>query len=264
MYQKDANVKEWMEWMAQPLSTILRAHKDLIYGPVDDLMDDIIRKIAPKIVKAVGEREIDEDVEEFLDGAREGRFEALGGQLADPEPNQPQDYKAGYAWGFTNAETWDGRKLPSQIEREVVRDQIAEFRGRVTEEVFIDLMEKSWHALSPSHTIKAMIKAVKKHGWKLGVGFALFEVVEHALLPAVMIKLTGNPQWAVLGTLPIGEIIYAIGLRVLGRADKSLDKLTEDGHLDWYESKYGPVRLAALHNRPSCERVASRFTGNRR
>jgi hypothetical protein len=258
MQKKDAGVEEWMDWMAQPLKTILKQHKDLVYGPVDDLMDEVIRKIAPSIVKAVVAQEIEEDVEEFIDGAREGRFEALDGQLADPLRGQSEDYGAGYQWGFDNAQTWDGKRLPAGVESDVVRTQIQEFRGKVTEEVFISLMEKTWHALSPAHTLKAMIKAIKKHGWKLGIGFAIFEVVEHALLPAVMIKMTGNPEWAVLGTLPIGEIIYAIAMRVLGRTDKNLDELTEQGHLDWYEAKHGPVRLAS-QRRASCERVALRY-----
>jgi len=262
MYEKNAGIKEWMGWMAQPLSVILKGHKDLIYGPVDGLMDEVIRQIAPQIVKAIGEREIDEDVEEFLEGAQEGRFDALSGYLADPDLTAPDDEQAGYDWGFSHAEEWKGKTLPTAVERKVVQEQIKEFRSRVTEEVVIDLMEKTWHALSPSHTIKAIIRAVKKHGWKLGIGFVLFEIVEHALLPAVMIKLTGNPHWAILGTLPIGEIIYAIAMRVLGRADKNLDKLDEDGHLDWYEAKYGPVRLAS-QRRPSCEQVAYRYCTGR-
>ena len=84
MQEKDAGAKEWMAWMAQPLKTILKEHKDLVYGPVDDLMDEVIRKIAPSIVQAVVSQEIEEDVEEFIDGAREGRFESLDGRLADP------------------------------------------------------------------------------------------------------------------------------------------------------------------------------------
>jgi hypothetical protein len=255
---RDAGLKEWMGWMALPLSTILKEHKELIYGPVDDLMDEVIRQLAPRIVKAVIEQEVDEDVTEYLEGAQEGRFEALQDLFADPEPNTSEDYKSGYGWGFANAQSWNGRDLPTGVRRQVVQDQLKEFKGEVTEQVVIALMEKAWHALSPAHTIKAMIKAVKKHGWKLGIGFVLFEIVEHALLPTLMIKLTGNPNWAILGTLPIGEIIYAIALRVLGRTPKELDKLDEDGHLDWYEAEYGPVRVAALR-RASCERVATRY-----
>ena len=259
MHDKDAGIKEWAVWMAQPLKTIIKHHKDLVYGPVDDLMDDVIRAIAPKIVNAVVSQEIEEDVEEFIDGAREGRFEARDGQFSDPIPGKSEDYRAGYDWGFANAQTWDGKRLPSGVKSDVVRTQIKEFRGRVTEEVFIKLMEKSWHALSPRHTLKAMVTAVKQHGWKIGVGFAIFEIIEHTLLPAVMIKLTGDPEWALIGTLPIGEIVYAVVLKLLGVADKEVDKLTDQGHLDWYEEKYGPVRLAVLR-RASCERVALRYS----
>jgi len=255
---KDAGVTEWMSWMAQPLSVILDEHKDLIYGPVDDLVDEIIRKVAPTVVKAVLEEEIDEDVEEFLAGAQAGRFHALSGRFQDLDRSETEDHQAGYVWGFENAADWSGRGLPSGVERDVVRTQIQEFRGRVTEEIFIKLMEKAWDALNPMHTLKAMIKAIKKHGWKLGVGFAIFEVVEHALLPAVMIKMTGDPKWAVLGTLPIGEIVYAIAMRVLGRADKNLNTLTDEGHLKLYEEKYGPVRLASAR-RASCVNVARRY-----
>jgi hypothetical protein len=255
---KEAALKEWLSWMAQPLSVILKEHKDFIYGPVNDLMDEVIRKLAPKIVESVGEREIDEDVEEFTDGAREGRFEALQGFFRDPERGQSDDYYAGYEWGFSAAHSWDGKELPSQVKRRVVKEQIQEFQSQVTEKVVSDLMKKAWSAVSPAHTLKVMVSAVKKHGWKIGLSFALFEIVEHTILPAVMIKLTGDPEWAVLGTLPIGEIIYALVLRAIGRADNKLDEITEDGHLDWYVEKYGPVRLA--HSRGlNCGRVAHKW-----
>lgn len=258
MHDKGAGIKEWAAWMAQPINVILEHHKDFVYGPVDDLMDDVIRAIAPKIVKSVVTQEIEEDVEEFIDGAREGRFEARDGQFPDPSRGKSKDFRAGYDWGFTNWESWDGKRLPPSVERDVVRDQIKEFRGRVTEEIFIKLMEKTWHALSPRQTLKAMVSAVKQYGWKIGVGFAFFEIIEHTLLPAVMIKLTGDPEWALIGTLPLGEIVYAVVLKLLGVADKKMDKLTEQGHLDWYQEKYGPVRLATLR-RASCERVALRY-----
>ena len=259
MIRREASVSEWMGWMALPIQTILKEHKDLVYGPVDDLVDEIFRKIAPEIVNAVGERKIDEGVEDFESGAIEGRFEALAGEYADPEPGNSEDYNQGYAWGFSNARSWDDKELPDSIERKVVREQIQWYRKNVTEQVVVDLLEKAWHAVSPMNTIKAMITAVKKHGWKIGIGFALFELFEHAVLPTVMIKLTGNPSMAILGTLPIGEIVYAVALRVLGKADKKLDRLEEDGHLDWYESKYGPVRLASAR-RASCVRVARRYS----
>ena len=249
--EMEAGISEWLDWIAQPIKTIWRHHKDFVYGPVDDAVDTIIRKLAPKIVKAIGEREVDEDVDEFIEGAASGRWDAKRGLLADPPNNETDDWKEGYEWGFANAESFDGKRIPPSVRREVVDDAIKTFRKRVTEEFVIDVMEKAWGVVNPAHTFKAIVRAVKKHGWKLGVGFALFEVFEHAVLPAVAIAITGNPKWAVLGTLPIGEVIYAVGIRILGRAPKELDGFDEDGHLDWYEAKFGPARLA------SCVRVAS-------
>jgi hypothetical protein len=49
-----------------------------------------------------------------------------------------------------------------------------------------------------------------------------------------------------LATLPIGEIIYAIIFRILGRTPKELDKPSEAGHVDWYEEHFGPVKIACL------------------
>ena len=242
---RTAAMRDWVAWITRPFDVLRKHHRDFVYGPVDDAVDAIIRELAPRLVKEIGEREIDEDVEEYLEGAQEGRFEALADMHRDPERGKSDDYNAGYEWGFENARNWDGRDLPSGVKRKVVRDQIREFRGEVTEQVVIDLMEKAWHVVSPAHTFKAIVQAVKKHGWKLGIGFALFEIFEHAVLPTVMIKLTGDPRMAVLGTIPIGEIIYAVGIRILG-TPKDVDKFQEDGYLDWYEAKYGPVRLASL------------------
>jgi hypothetical protein len=257
-----AGANEWLAWITRPFDVLYRHHRDFVYGPVDDAMDAIIRELAPRLVKAIGEREIDEDVEEYLEGAQEGRFEALAGYHRDPERGKSDDYYEGYEWGFANAHEWGGRDLPGGVKRKVVQEQIREFRGEVTEQVVIDLMEKAWHVVSPAHTFKAIIQAVKKHGWKLGIGFALFEIVEHAILPTVLIKLTGDPKMAVFGTLPIGEIVYAIAMRIIGRTNE-VDKFQEDGYLDWYEAKYGPVRLASTHRLPSCVRVARRHARGR-
>ena len=137
MYTKEAGLREWAVWMAQPLSVLTKKYKDLVHGPLDDLVDEIIRDVAPKIVKSIGEQEIDEDVQEYLEGAQEGRFEMLAGEFADPEPQTSEDYKAGYAWGYANASEWDGRGLPPAVKRRVVQEQIKEFQGEVTEQVVI-------------------------------------------------------------------------------------------------------------------------------
>jgi len=243
---REAALREWVKWIAQPFKVIYDHHREFVQGPVDDAVDNIIRDLAPIFVKKLGEVEVDADVDEFLEGAQAGRFEAVRGHYPDEAKysRETEDFLEGYRWGFEQGDDWDGRTLPSGVKAKVVRDAIKEFRGRVTEEVVVKVMASAWKAISPVHTIKAMISMVKKHGWKLGVVFALAEIVEHTLLPAVFIWATGDPEWAILGTLPITEVIYAVVFAFLRRVPSHLDKADPDGHLDWYEAQFGPVRLA--------------------
>lgn len=58
---------------------------------------------------------------------------------------------------------------------------------------------------------------VKKHGWKIGTIAIIFEVIEHFVIPAVLIAMTGQPELAVTGVAPIGELIfYPVLFRYLG------------------------------------------------
>jgi hypothetical protein len=247
---REAGLQEWLGWMAQPLHRLLEEHRELVYGPVDDLMDEVFRKLAPALVKKVGEQEVDADVTEFLLGAQMGREHAKGtGVPKSPPSTLSEDGLEGYRWGRDHASVWDGKELPPAVRARVVAQNIAEFQKQVTEKVVVDLLKKAWKAISPVTTVKAIVQAVKKHGWKLGVGFVLFEIAEHALLPALLTHLTGKPEMMALASLPIGEIIYAVVFRVLGKAPKELNAPDEEGHLDWYEAHYGPVRLAHLRRK---------------
>ena len=246
--EREAGVAEvWSKWIAQPFKVILKHHKDFVHGPVDDAIDAIIKEIAPLLVKQIGEEEVDEDVDEFTYGAIAGRKHKLDGTFFDPRHghNQDPEWQEGYEWGWHHAHEFKGA-LPPRKRKEVIQEALKDFRHRITEEVLERMLKKIWHAISPVTTVKAILKAVKKHGWKMGVGFALFEIFEHAVLPAILIAITGNPKWAVVGTLPIGEIIYAVVLRWMGRVPKELDRANPDGHLDWYEDKFGPVRIASV------------------
>jgi len=237
---------EFVKWVVQPLSTIVKHHREFIYGPIEDLMEEVFRRIAPNLLKQVAEAEIDADVDEFLDGATHGKWESERGLLADPpsvSDSVTEDYVDGYDYGYNHPE-FSG-DLPPRVRREVVEEAVTEFKGRMGTEVIEEILGKAWHAINPRHTLQAIIRAVKKHGWKLGLGFALFEVFEHFLLPSILVHLTGNPKFLALATLPIGEVVYAIIMPLLGRVPKDVDELTEAGHLDWYEEVYGTIRLAS-------------------
>jgi len=238
-------IEDWIQWMAQPIQVILKHHKEFVYGPVDDAMDAVIKEIAPVLVKQIGSVEINEDVEDFERGAIKGKFDADRGYLADPDARMSEDWIEGYTWGYDHAEEFRGA-LPGSVHKKVVDEATADFRHRVTEEVVKKLLKKAWHAVSPATTAKACIQAVKKHGWKLGLGMALFELCEHFLIPSVLSALTGHAELMGMATLPIGEIIYAVVFRIVGRTPKELQKPSETGHIDWYEEHYGPVKIACL------------------
>ena len=240
-----AGPSEWVQWFVQPMEVIWKHHKDFVYGPVDDAVDAIIKDLAPRVVKVIGEEEVDADVEEFISGALQGKWDVEHGYLADLSRSWSKYFRKGYEWGYENPDEVDSsRGLPSGVKRQVIQDAIKDFRHRITEEVVERALEKAWHAISPTHTLKAIFQAVKKHGWKIGIAAALFELFEHMVLPTVMIALTGHEEMAILGALPLGEIVYAVVLRIIGSVPSEVSKMDEDGHLDWYEARYGPVRIA--------------------
>lgn len=240
----EAGVSDWLGWIVQPWSVLVRRSNEFVSGPVDDAMDNVFRDLAPELVAAIGEREVDADVDEFTTGALQGRSDARGDLLEDNDRSWSEDYRAGYRWGYDNADAWQGNALPNDVRGRVVRENVAEFRNEVTEHVVEEALHKAWHAINPVNTVKAMISAVRQHGWKVGIGLALFELLEHTVLPTVLIALTGRPEMAVTGTLPIGEIVLPIILRAIGNVPAEADQPTPDGHLDWYVSTYGSVRLA--------------------
>jgi len=243
----EAGARDWfLKWIVQPAKVLWKHHKEFVQGPVDDAFDAIIKDLAPHVVKAIIEREVDEDVDEFMEGALQGKWDVEQDFLSDPDPGQTTDWREGYEWGFANPALVKKTDLPPDVKQMVVEDAVKTMRRRITEEVVIRAMEKVWDGINPSNTWKAIIAAVKRYGWKLGVVFAVVEIMETLIIPGILIALTDNPKWVLAGQLPLSEILYAIAFRVLGRAIPSeADKFDAEGHLDWYEAQFGPVRLAS-------------------
>jgi hypothetical protein len=242
--RREAAVKDWMNWMAQPFRKIVDLHKEFVYGPVEELVNHIFRKLAPDLVKAIAGKEVDERVQAFTRGATLGKFDFNSGR-PERAPTADATVKAGYEWGYSNPDEMRGEDLPRNITKNIVEDALHEFREKLSTNVMRQALSKAWHALNPVNTVKAVIAAIKKHGWKLGVALALFEIFEHFLLPSIISYFTGDPKYLALATMPIGEVIYAVVLPLLGRAPKELQQADPDGHLDWYEQHFGPVKIAA-------------------
>jgi hypothetical protein len=123
---------------------------------VDDLLDQTIQQAAPQIVRGIREREVDEDVDEFIDGALHGGWDAKTSSYADPpkigDPAEVRDegdkeevtemYRLGYEWGWENPDK-ASEDIPPDVKRRMVEEAIREFQERITEEVLIDALEKS-------------------------------------------------------------------------------------------------------------------------
>jgi hypothetical protein len=220
---------------------------------VDDLLDQTIQEAAPEIVRNIREREVDEDVDEFIDGAIHGGWEAKTSTYADPpnigEPVRIMDagdkeevtemYRLGYEWGWNNPDK-ASEDIPPDVKRQMVEEAIGEFQERISEEVLIDALEKSvdWakHSLDDVHTI--LKKAKDKFGWKLVPAIAGIEVFEHAVLPALLVMLTGNPAFYAVSAIPTLEILAATALAIAkSKLPKKPEPEPEPGHLDWYEDE---------------------------
>ena len=219
----------------------------------DDVMDSVFRRIAPNMVRHVLEREINEDMSEFLDGAIEGRYERHADWAAeDPSPEEfgnPRDsvdYKLGYTWGWNNAATWKGNKLPGHARKEAVEVQIKEFEDQVSEQMVIAALEAANEKVNPVKLLgkakDAIYDAVQKEGLYAGlkkglpiaIGIIVGEALDNFIIPLAVYSLTGYP----IPPLPIGvgEIINPIVISMVG-AEVESEELTDE--LGWYEGEYG-------------------------
>ena len=85
LHHKEAGLKDWLKWFAQPFKVIWKHHKEFVQGPVDDAIDAIIKDLAPRLVRAIGEKEVQEDISDFKDGALRGKFDAEKGYSSPPQ-----------------------------------------------------------------------------------------------------------------------------------------------------------------------------------
>ena len=220
-YIKERLLLEKATQEASALSSISDFIKSQRY---DDVMDAAFRRIAPNIVRHVLEREINEDVSEFTDGAIEGRFERKADWAAeDPSPQEfgsprdSSDYKLGYTWGWNNADSWEGNTLPSYARKEAVEAQILEFEDKVSEQMIIAALEAANDKVNPAKLLgkarDAIHSAVQEDGWigglkkglPIAVGIIVGEALDNFIIPMAFFSVTGIP----IPPLPIGvgEII---------------------------------------------------------
>jgi hypothetical protein len=239
----------FLKYVAEPLDKY-RRHLNLFSMPVDDLMDDVVEAIAPEYAEALMESEVDADFEEFETGAKLRQEEREHGQSwFSPRGKSPEFYE-GYTWGDTN----DG-PIPNEVKKRIIQEAAQEHDKKVVERA----LKKALNVINPIEIIKHAYHIIKKHGWDphseeiwykkwpkrffkvviMGIAVSIVETIEHYVLPALMVKLTGNPAWWGLASMPLLEIILPIVLQYFKKSKG--DAVDEPGHLDWYEENYGEI-----------------------
>lgn len=242
----------FLKYVAEPLNKY-RRHLNLFKMPVDDLMDDVIEAIAPEYAEALMEAEVDADFEEFEAGAKLRQEERAHGQSRFAPRNKSEEFYEGYAWGDKN----DG-VVPREVKKRIIQEAAQEHDKKVVERA----LKKALNVINPIEIIKHAYHLIKENAWDphteeiwykkwpkrifkmvLGaIALSIVETLEHYVLPASMVKLTGNPAWWGLATIPLLEIVLPIVLAYFKSAEK--DTVDEPGHLDWYEENYGEIEDA--------------------
>lgn len=252
---KDSLKGMLLKYVVNPIEKF-RRHLDLFSMPIDDLMDDVVEAIAPSYAKKLLEAEVDADFDEFVEGASlryQERSMSRGGYVPemDPPKGKSPEYYEGYIWGNTNTPP-----VPASVKKRIIEEATIEHDGKVVERA----LKTALNAINPVEIIKHAFHIVKKYGWDadadkqwyvkwplrlfkvvvMAIAVAIVETIEHYVLPATMVKLTGNPAWWGLASVPLLELIMPIVVAYFKGAKG--DVVDEPGHLDWYEENYGEVK----------------------
>lgn len=236
--QVEAGPSDWIKWIVQPFKVLWKHHKEFVSGPVDDAMDAVFKEVAPRLVKRLLKLEVNHDVEEFVRGA-------LAGQNHNPfiEDHEAEDFRAGYAWGLAHPDDIVNGSLPAWMKRQVIQESIRDFNHQVTEQVLLVALRKVWKTVNPVETFKAILHAVKTHGWKMGMFIVCVELFEHLVLPGALAWLFNDKRWLYAVETPFGEVVYFIVANILGKVAVEIDDADENGHLSWYEQHYGQAHM---------------------
>lgn len=98
-------------------------------------------------------------------------------------------------------------------------------------QAFIEAGQAVFRNMNPKRIYDEVKVMVIKHGWKIGIIAAFWEIFEHFGVPAIL-HIMGYPNLAIAtGVLPvgIGEVVaYPLFFKLLGKLDKDKDKALND------------------------------------
>ena len=100
----EAGLKEemkslFLKYIAAPLD---KYRRQVFTQPLDDVMDDVIKGIAPEITENIREHEVDQDFDHFKSGVQERIFERRAGIIYNEPYDKDEFFIRGYAWGEKN------------------------------------------------------------------------------------------------------------------------------------------------------------------
>jgi len=206
-FQHNKAVKRLWKTLSLPLPLALKQFVKFFRKDIDDAMDEVLEHVAPKVIKAVMNNEIQEAVDKF----------------AEKKGRQPTNFE---------------RKL--LIRR--VHDQV---EHKITEETIMHVGKGVIHGMNPKTIYKYVKEMVKIHGWKIGVAIAIVETIENAVIPAIMIGV-GMPSLAWVGSaFPTEVTIYPLIFKKIFKVNlpKELSRGEMAGHVGWYCDNFPDERM---------------------
>jgi len=253
---KDAGLYDyWETYVKRPIQTLVKRAPELKDGPMDDVIDDVLRDIAPLVSEAVQKQMIQITFDEFEAGAFAGAKDAIDGRLPAvkgknfyPKYNCPRDCDwgvQGYLQGYQNPGIVASKGLTDRkLKKTVLKAIQAQEEDDLAENVVFDKLYGIWQNINPVNLVKMTIKMVKQYGWKIGVGIALVQAIETFVIPAIATGLGAPPPVAAaLSQLPITEIVLPIAAKTLGIEVGDPPVITDD--VDEFLAENPDVKLGS-------------------
>ena len=252
---KEAGIYDyWETFVKRPIQTLVKRAPELKDGPMDDVMDDVFRDIAPLISETVQKEMIQTKLEEFEAGAFSGAKDSIDGRHPlkgkdfFPRYDCPKDcdwHRQGYLRGYKSPGIISAKGLTDKKLKRVVINAIRkQEQDDLAENVVFSKLYGFWEAINPVNLVKMTIKMIKKYGWKIGVGIALVQAIETFVIPAVATGLGAPPPVAAaLSQLPITEVVLPIAAKSLGIEVGDPPVITDD--VDEFLAEYPGIKLGS-------------------
>ena len=246
---REAGIRDaWNNWVRVPFNSLLKNAPRFKDNAIDDVFDDIVRDIAPIMMVEIQKELVQKHFDTFEGSLRNGAYDGIHGtmpyirnhKVLYPKyrirKGQDIDWEAeGYTLGYQSPSLYTEKKLRRKTFDIVMRAILKQESDDVVENLITTKLYDVWMSINPVELVKTIIKMVKKHGWKAGAALALVQVIETAVIPAVVTSL-GFPQYALVASqLPITELTIPIMAKYL---NIEVGEPTDTDDLDEYLSRY--------------------------